>query len=310
MLAVRGVQKSYGDVAALQGVELNVGKGEIVCLLGLNGAGKTTLVSIIAGLLRPDAGTVFLGDVDVRAAPERGRALVGIAPQETGVYPPLTVRENMRLFGRLADVPARTLEQRIEEVAGRFQLSGLLERLARHLSGGEKRRLHTAVAFLHSPPILLLDEPTVGADVPTRNAILSQVRRIADEGATVLYSTHYLPEVEALEARVAVLDRGAIVADGQLADVLGIHSLPIVELNFTGPAPTSLRAHGFRLDGNRAEMAAESPGLVVKEALTSLTAQQAEAVDAVRVVRPSLETVFAQLVEHEIPEESGDAVAP
>lgn len=310
MLTVRGVEKSYGSVRALKGVDLHVEQGEILSLLGLNGAGKTTLISIIAGIQRPDAGLVALRDIDVLATPERARRMVGFAPQETGVYPPLTVRENMRLFARLADVPTRKLDQRIGEVAERLHLSALLNRQARHLSGGEKRRLHTAMAFLHSPQVLLLDEPTVGADVPTRTAILNEVRRLADEGATIVYSTHYLGEVEAMGARVAVLDRGVVVADGELADILGLRSLPVVEFTFAGPAPTQLRALGFRVDGMRAEIAAESPGLVVKQALASLTGHQAETLDSVRVVRPSLETVFAQLVDREDLGEGAHAVAP
>jgi len=161
-LEVAGLRKSYGVTVALDGVDLVVEPGSIVGLLGRNGAGKTTLVSVIAGLLRADAGTVRVAGIDVVRDARRARACIGLAPQETGVYLPLSVRDNLRFFGGLSDLRGRVLRTRIDDVASALLLEPLLDRRARDLSGGERRRLHTAIALLHRPRLVLLDEPTTG----------------------------------------------------------------------------------------------------------------------------------------------------
>ncbi len=235
MLAVTGLAKSYGEIEALRGVDLEVGKGEVVALLGRNGAGKTTLLSIVAGLLRPDSGAVLIDGVDVLTRPAEGAQRVGIAPQETGIYRVLTVRENLEFFGELAGLRRADRRRRAEEVANQLELGPLLDRRATNLSGGEARRLHTACALVHSPPLLLLDEPTVGADVGTRNQLISTVRQLADEGATVVYTTHYLPEVEALEAEIIIIDEGRMLARGTRSDLVARHFEEGVEVRFSVP---------------------------------------------------------------------------
>ena len=177
---------------ALDGVDFEVPAGSVVALLGPNGAGKSTLVSIAAGLLKPDAGVVSV----------RGRP--GLAPQEIGIYPSLTVRENLWAFGELYGVSKRRAERLLEP----FVLTELADRPAGRLSGGEQRRLHTAIAVVHRPRVVLLDEPTAGADTQTRSAILRAVLDLASDGAAVVYTTHYLPEVEELDAGVALLEAG------------------------------------------------------------------------------------------------------
>ncbi|MGI9616268.1 MAG: ABC transporter ATP-binding protein, partial [Acidimicrobiales bacterium] len=200
MLVARGVEKSYGDVHAVRGVDLDVEAGQIVALLGRNGAGKTTLLSIIAGLVGADAGSVEIEGIDALARLDAAAKLIGIAPQQTGIYPVLSVRENLEFFGDLAGVPRAERRDRAESVANRLGLDGLLERKGNQLSGGEARRLHTACALVHRPSLLMLDEPTVGADVGTRQQLIDAVKEMAAEGAGVIYTTHYLPEVEALDA--------------------------------------------------------------------------------------------------------------
>ena len=208
MLTVSDVVKRYGEHTALDGVSLSVAAGEVLGLLGPNGAGKSTLVSLVAGLRPPDRGGVWVDDVDVVATPSLAQVHVGFAPQEVGVYEVLTVRENLTFFAELVGLRRQARTRRVGEVASRLGLDGLLDRTAFELSGGERRRLHTAIAFLHRPALLLLDEPTVGADMETRASLLAMVREAADEGAAVVYSSHYLPEVEALDASVAILMRG------------------------------------------------------------------------------------------------------
>ncbi len=195
MLHIAGLHKSYGAEPALRGVDLDVGEGEIVALLGPNGAGKTTLVSIVAGLRTADSGVVEVAGIDALRRSKEVRRLLGIAPQETGIYPVVSVRQNLTLFGELNGLRRRDCRQRADEVAEALALTDLLDRPAGRLSGGQKRRVHTAIAFMHRPRLLLLDEATTGADVETRAHILALVRRLSEEGCSVLYSTHYLAEV-------------------------------------------------------------------------------------------------------------------
>src|SRR6516162_3474926 len=196
MLRVRGLRKGYGSRLALAGVDLDVAAGAIVGLVGPNGAGKTTLVSIVAGLRHPDAGTVEVAGYDAVAAPARVRPLIGLAPQDTGLYATLTVRDNLAYFAGLAGLRGRERRRSVDAVADALALCDLLDRRAGQLSGGERRRVHSAIALVHRPPLVLLDEPTTGADVETRAGILTMVRGLADAGSAVVYSTHYLHEIE------------------------------------------------------------------------------------------------------------------
>jgi ABC-2 type transport system ATP-binding protein len=229
-LIAENLRKSYGSVTALAGVDLEVSAGEIVALLGPNGAGKTTFVSIVAALLTPDSGQVRINGVDPHRQSQKARRQLGVAPQETGVYPVLSVRENLQFFGSLSGFRGASLRQRIDEVAEVFGLSSLLERQAQDLSGGERRRLHTAMALVHSPSLLLLDEPTAGVDVEGRAHLMEVVRGLANDGSAILYSTHYLTEVEELDASVAILDRGKIIARDSLRGLIGNHGRPRIEL--------------------------------------------------------------------------------
>jgi len=202
VLQARQVTKSYGDVNALRGADLDVAAGSVVSLLGRNGAGKTTFLSAIAGLRRPDSGSITVDGIDIWKRPEAAAALVGIAPQETGIYRSVTVRQNLLFFAELAGLRRAERDRRVDETAETLSLTKLLDRKATQLSGGEARRLHTACALVHRPMLLLLDEPTVGADVATRGELIEAVRGLAAEGAAVVYTTHYLPEVEALTIRL------------------------------------------------------------------------------------------------------------
>jgi ABC-2 type transport system ATP-binding protein len=238
-LALSGVVKRYGARVALDGVDLSVRAGEIVALLGPNGAGKSTLVGIACGLLAPDAGAVRVA----------GRP--GVAFQEIGVYPSLTVRENLWAFAEVHGVA------RDESLLETFVLTELADRPAGQLSGGEQRRLHTAIALVHRPEVVLLDEPTAGADTQTRAAILDAVRALAAGGTAVVYTTHYLPEVEALDAGVALLEAGRIVASGTVASLIAAHASSVLEIEF-GDGRVERRPgtslHGLGDDVVRAEV--------------------------------------------------------
>ena len=292
MLTVRGLRKAYGPTVALAGVDLEVEPGTILGLLGPNGAGKTTLVSIVSGLRRPDGGTVTVGGIDMVRDPGRAQRHLGLAPQETGVYLPLSVRDNLRFFAGLAGLRRRDLRRSVDAVADALGLSHLMDRRASELSGGERRRVHTAIALVHRPPLVLLDEPTTGADVRTRSEILALVRSLADEeGSAVVYSTHYLHEVEELDAAVAIIDRGRIVAEGRVAQLVGTYGTAALELTFDGGVPAVIRTGGAVVDGATVRIPAEDPAAAAAELLPRLGAE-ASALRSIEIVRPSLETVF------------------
>ena len=292
MLDVRGLCKSYGDVPALRGVDLRVAEGEIVGLLGPNGAGKTTLVSIVAGLRRADAGSVTVGGAD--PANPSTRRQIGLAPQELGIYLSLSVRENLGLFADMALLRGRQRTARIDEVAALLSLDQLLDRRCQFLSGGEKRRVHTAMALVHRPRLLLLDEPTTGVDVSTRTHLLAAVRGLAAEGAAVCYSTHYLPEVEELGASVAIIDRGCMVARGPLAQLVTEHGNAAIELRFDGAAPAVPAGWSGWAEGNVLHLRTESPAADAAVVFAALGADAAR-LQGMELVRPSLESVFLSL---------------
>ncbi|MEU8357998.1 ABC transporter ATP-binding protein [Nonomuraea sp. NPDC048882] len=208
MLTAEGLVKRYGGVVALDGFDLRVEPGEIAGLVGHNGAGKTTFFEIAAGLTAPDAGRVRVGGD------------VGMAPQHLALYPSITVRETLRLFGGLAGLRGRALAAAVEGTAEELALTEVLDRRVGLLSGGQQRRTQAATALLPEPEVLLLDEPTAGADPETRAALLAAVRRRAQGGAAVVYCTHYLPELTELAATVAVAGNGRVIARGAAADLL------------------------------------------------------------------------------------------
>ena len=217
VLEVTGLCKSFGTTKALGDVSLHLKEGEIFGLLGPNGAGKTTFLSIISGLLQPDAGGfLVLGQPLHRAR----KHLLGIVPQDLAIYNELSARENLRFFGQLYGLGGRDLEGHIDEV---LQAVGLLDRAADRagtFSGGMKRRLNLAAGLVHKPRLLLLDEPTVGVDPQSRNHIFEEVRRLNGQGLTILYTSHYMEEVQALCPRVGILDQGTLIACDSLTNLL------------------------------------------------------------------------------------------
>jgi ABC-2 type transport system ATP-binding protein len=290
-LLVEGLRKSYGGTVALAGVDLRVEPGTILGLLGPNGAGKTSLVSIVAGLRRADGGRVEVCGIDALRSPRAVRAQLGIAPQDTGVYLTLPVRDNLRFFAGLAGLRRAEAAARIGEIAAALGLESLLDRRASQLSGGERRRVHTAIALLHRPALVLLDEPTTGADVRTRAQILDLVADLARAGSAVVYSTHYLHEIETLRADVAFLDRGRIVARGTLADLVETHGTSSLELTFDGAVPAAAQVDGAVVDGTSVRIATADPAARAAQLLPALGAD-AGALRSIEILRPSLESVY------------------
>ncbi|MBI2170229.1 MAG: ABC transporter ATP-binding protein [Actinobacteria bacterium] len=294
---MRSVKKKYGKIDALRGVDLEIAPGSIVALLGPNGAGKTTLSNVICGLLRPDEGDVLLDGASVVRHPGQVRRHIGYAPQELAVYPTRTVLQHLDHFGRLTGLRGGRLRAEIDAVVVALRLDGLIDRKVSQLSGGEKRRAHAAVAFIGRPRVLILDEPTAGADVQTRRAILDAVVAAAQAGVAVCYCTHYLPEVEQLGAEVAVITHGSIVYRGPLAK-LGDEDHPTVVVQFSGEPP-QLPASKVHIDpsppGELRFRTAEPVG-VIQLLFERLSGSTTTHLVSLEVKRSTLEDRFMALV--------------
>jgi ABC-2 type transport system ATP-binding protein len=220
VLEVRDLHKRYGPTVALEQVRFAVEPGEMFGLLGPNGAGKTTLLSIISCLLAPTSGEVRILGRTVRPGDRELRRHVGIVPQELAVYGQLTARENLHFFGELYGLRGRELRQRVEQVLAAVALLDRADRRVDTFSGGMKRRLNLGAALVHGPDLLLLDEPTTGVDPQSRNHIFEEVRRLNGAGVTVVYTSHYMEEVQALCPRIGIIDHGRLIACDTLAGLL------------------------------------------------------------------------------------------
>lgn len=228
MLQVDALKKSYGNLVAVNDVSLRAGAGETIGLLGPNGAGKTTIVAMIAGLIRPDSGSVQIEDRPLAGDTDPNKRRIGLVPQELALFDELTARANLELFAALYDLDGTAAKRAIGEA---LELVGLTDRArerVKNYSGGMKRRLNLAGALLHDPQILLLDEPTVGVDPQSRNAIFDNLDVLKHRGKTLLYTTHYMEEAERLCDRVIIIDHGKVVADDTLQGLYRL--LPVTNL--------------------------------------------------------------------------------
>lgn len=220
MLQILSLGKSFEKVTALKNIDLNIGKGEFFGLLGPNGAGKTTLMNIIVGYLRPDSGQVIFDNEVVAHEDLEIRKRIGYVPQEISLYPELSAIQNLKLFGRLAGVNKKELKINIEKALELVRLADRKNDKVKEFSGGMKRRLNIAVSLLHNPDLLLCDEPTVGVDPQSRNAIFDMLQKLNRDGMTIIYTTHYMEEAERLCSRLAIIDHGTIISSGSLPELL------------------------------------------------------------------------------------------
>ena len=236
-IEVKDLGKRFGETAALRGLTLRVARGELFGLLGPNGAGKSTTINILCGLLAPTAGSAQVGG---HALPGEARAvkeIIGVCPQEFGVFPFLTGRENVLLFGDLAGVPKRTLRARTEDLLKRVGLDGEADRRVKGYSGGMKRRISVVTALIGDPEIAFLDEPTTGLDPQSRRAVWDFILSLKGRRKTVVLTTHYMEEAETLCDRVAIIDQGTLIALGtpeELRAAYGAKDLEEVFLQLTG----------------------------------------------------------------------------
>jgi len=274
VLRLSDIRKRFGATVALDGLSLDVRPGEILGLLGPNGAGKTTAVHVAVGLVAPDSGEVIVGGAGSPRTPEVRRR-IGVAPQALSLYETLSSEENLRFFGRVYGLSGRTLASRVDWALELAALTDRRREPAARLSGGMKRRLNLAAALVHDPELVLLDEPTVGVDPQSRNAILERIQELRNVGRTVVYTTHYMEEAARLCDRVAIVDRGRLLALGSVDELVAAH----------GGEPALVA----RLDGAEIRIATRDPA----SELAGLLARGR--VDDVRIERASLEQVFLHL---------------
>jgi len=289
MIEVRDLRKSYGSLRAVDGVSFDLHPGETFGLLGPNGAGKTTTIHLMVGVLKPDAGSVRINGGADPTRPDVRRQ-IGIAPQAQALYADLTGEENLAFFARLYGLAGARLAER---VAWALEFSGLADRrkhAVRTYSGGMQRRLNLAVALVHDPPVLFLDEPTVGVDPQSRNHIFDSIEALKKQGRTILYTTHYMEEAQRLCDRVAIMDRGKILALDTVSGLLDAHGGRSVIRAELESVPADTAALPGRLEGNTLVIETPKP----LEEVARL-AQLGLKLSALHVTRPNLETVFLEL---------------
>ncbi len=302
VLRCSGLRKAFGDIQAVVDVGFEIAPGETYGLLGPNGAGKTTSISMIAGLLHPDAGEISVLGTRMTPRALGAKAAVGLVPQDLAIYPDLTARENLHFFGRLQHMSRTDVRTRSDEI---LEVIGLRERAddrASEFSGGMKRRLNIGIGLLHQPQLLILDEPTVGVDPQSRNAILESVEALAVEGLAVLYTTHYMEEAERLCRRIAIVDQGRVVAEGTRRELIDtISEQDIVRLKVAGDVQAAAVACGALPSVSSADAEEDEVVCLLDQAASTLPALLAAvssveaSVVGVEVREPDLEDVFLHL---------------
>jgi ABC-2 type transport system ATP-binding protein len=302
MLEVKGISKSYGPLVAVSDVSFRVNHGETIGLLGPNGAGKTTTVSIIAGLLSADSGEVLIEGKRVMSDTDPVKLKIGLVPQDMALYDQLTARDNLIFFAALYSLPGAKAKQAIDDVLNLVALSDRAAHKVGTFSGGMKRRLNLAAALLHDPQILLLDEPTVGVDPQSRNAIFENLEALKKRGKTLIYTTHYMEEAERLCDRIVIIDHGKVIANDTLQvlhQLLPVTNIIAVELDaadgfqpdqmlaLPGVKSAELNQNTLRVGVHN--LSREAPGVL------RWLAENGHCFHHVSSEQPDLETVFLTL---------------
>jgi ABC-2 type transport system ATP-binding protein len=308
LLRVQGLFKAFEAIRAVDSVSFEVRPGEIYGLLGPNGAGKTTTISMISGLLQPDAGEVFVADTPFWSNPQKAKRIMGVVPQELAIYEELTGRENLEFWGRMAGLSSSDAKSRAVELLEALALTDRAKDAVKTYSGGMKRRINLGCALLHHPKLLLLDEPTVGIDPQARLNILEFIRNLRESGTAILYTTHYLEEAESLCQRIGIIDHGRLLAEGTLKELqerLGGDRLFVLEADLKNSSPDTWDGfpQRFRIIQKTerqlvvASVGARDPSECLKD-LLGLPVR----VENVTLKRPSLNDVFLQLTGRELRE--------
>jgi ABC-2 type transport system ATP-binding protein len=312
-IEVRGLVKRFGDVCALDGVDLTARRGEVLGLLGPNGAGKTTLVRVLATLLRPDAGSATVLGLDVQRDAAALRERIGLAGQYAAVDENLTGLENLTMVGRLYGMHRRDAKARGRELLGRFDLGDAADRPTKTYSGGMRRRLDLAAALVAQPPVLFLDEPTTGLDPRSRLGLWAVIEELVAEGTTALLTTQYLDEADRLASTIAVIDHGRLIAEGtsdELKDRLGGERLEVRLDEDADPqravqALEPLSDEAPAVEDRVVKLAVRQRRGAIVEAVRRLS-EAGVGVDDLALRRPTLDDVFLALTGHAAAAEAGD----
>jgi ABC-2 type transport system ATP-binding protein len=302
VLSVEDLFMAYGTKEAVRGLTFEVERGECFGLLGPNGAGKTTTIAALAGLAKPTRGRVRVDGRDISSHPAEIRSRMGLVPQDLALYQTLTAGDNLSFFGRLYGLRGRLLQQRSTEVLDAVRLGEYMDATVSGFSNGMKRRLNIAIGLLQEPEILILDEPTVGVDAQSRNAVFEALNHLTRSGVTILYTTHYMEEAERLCSRVAIMDHGRIIALDRPASLIRTFAQGVIHAEFEGPIPESLlkrletvgepRLVGGRANRLRLETADREEAL--KRVLEAAAVERL-ALRGLDILAPNLETVFLHL---------------
>ncbi|MCX6645887.1 MAG: ABC transporter ATP-binding protein [bacterium] len=306
-LSVKNISKRFGNLTALDSVNLDVQVGETFGLLGPNGAGKSTLINIICGVLSFDSGSLEFFGVERKEPTIEFKMSMGVIPQEISLYDKLSARENMEFYGRLYDLSGAVLKSKIDET---LELVGLTDRQNGRIStfsGGMKRRINIACSILHSPKFILMDEPTVGIDPQSRNLIFEVIEKLHEEGVTIVYTSHYMEEVERLCQNITIIDHGKVIANGTKPELIGlIGELDTIEIEFE---KEDIAADAGLLEQFKAMEPSFTDGVLSLKAqngsdklgaiINQLTEKGRE-VKRVHVREPNLENVFLHLTGKEL----------
>jgi len=301
-IEVQNLRKHFAEVKAVDGIDFTVQAGEIFSLLGPNGAGKTTTISMISCLLRPNEGDVLVMGHSVRKDPQAVKSCLGVVPQEIALYEDLSARENLTFWGKMYGLRGETLRKRVDEV---LQVIGLADRqkgLVGKFSGGMKRRLNIGIALLHKPQLIIMDEPTVGIDPQSRRSILESVLQLNREGATVLYTTHYMEEAQELSDHIAIMDHGKLIAMGthsELVKIIG--EMDRLDVTLSADAPQVLDAwkaipgvHQVTSEDGHFSLLVDDSNLALPR-LFEVVVNTNVRITSVEIHEPNLEAVFLHL---------------
>ncbi|SDN90582.1 ABC transporter ATP-binding protein [Alkalicoccus daliensis] len=301
VIHVENIVKRYGNHIALDHVDFAINEGEILGLLGPNGAGKTTLIHALTGIIRFDSGRIHVFEKNLVQHLVDIKSQIGLVTQEITIFHDLTAKENLQFFGRIYGLRGATLKERVEATLALVGLAGHASKLPSKFSGGMQRRLNIACALVHQPRLLIMDEPTVGIDAQSRNYILDTIRKLNKQGTTILYTTHYIEEVQSLAKRVVIMDEGHIIADGTVEELVSkIHHEEKIKLEIEDPSETMLkklrRIEGIKqvgLIGKEVHIISQAGAGNLDRVLA--IAREFGKIYSVEAEKPSLEDVFLTL---------------
>ncbi len=296
------LRRRFGELVAVDDVSFRIAPGETYGLLGPNGAGKTTTISMVTGLLPAHGGTSTVAGIPMSPSAVEAKRHIGLVPQDLAIFPELTARENLMFFGRLQSLRGAGLTGRVEEVLDLIGLKDRAKDVAKEFSGGMKRRLNIGIGLLHHPTLLILDEPTVGVDPQSRNAILEAVESLSGEGMAVLYTTHYMEEAERLCDRIGIIDAGRLQAEGTRDELVtltgGVDHIRVTGAGDLEAAADALRAlpavQRVDVDRHTLQLTVHDAPALVASVVTSASRAGMNLTD-VRIARPDLESVFLHL---------------